>query len=213
VPTSVSSIAKEGIVFVMMGIVPYKATHTAVAVDGDEYVVDEFTLRFSNDRVERLTGWSDRFAKREWAVESASGLGYLISQQLVACGETVFDVPAVLASRVTLMASGRSHKNDPNDACSIAIAALRSRRVGVVEPDDHVVVLCLLVKRHRDMARLRNEHCGRLHASSAYSPHAASGKDQCYQRIRSIRLQSVLVLIDVDHIWVDIQDVPQPEPL
>jgi hypothetical protein len=33
----------------------------------------------------------------------------------------VFDVPAVLASRVRLMGSGRSQKNDPNDARSIAI--------------------------------------------------------------------------------------------
>ena len=148
----------------MIGIDPHKATHTAVAVDDDEHVIDEFTLEASNSQVERLTRWAVRFAKREWAVESANGLGYLIGQQLVAAGETVFDVPAVLASRVRLMGSGRSQKNDPNDARSIAIAALRSDRLRVVEPDDHVVVLRLLVKRHRDMARLRNRHCSRLHA-------------------------------------------------
>jgi transposase len=34
----------------------------------------------------------------------------------------------------------------------------------VVELDDHVTVLRLLVKRHRDMAQLRNKHCSRLHA-------------------------------------------------
>ena len=164
VPTSVSSIAKEGIVFVMIWIDPHKATHTAVAVDDDENVVGEFTLEASNNQVERLTGWSDRFTKREWAVESANGLGYLIGRQLVAAGETVFDVPPVLASRVRLMGSGKSQKNDPNDARSIAIAALRSDRLRVVEPDDHVTVLRLLVKRHRDMARLRNKHCSRLHA-------------------------------------------------
>ena len=62
------------------------------------------------------------------------------------------------------MGSGKSQKNDPNDARSIAIAALRSDRLRVVEPDDHGVVLRLLVKRHRDMARLRNKHCSRLHA-------------------------------------------------
>jgi hypothetical protein len=118
-------------VFVMMGIDPHTATDTAVAVDGDEYVIDEFTLRSSNDQVERLTGWADRFTKREWAVESASGFGYLISQELVACGETVFDVPAVLASRV---------------------------------------------KRHRDVSRLRNKHCSRLHTSMANSRQAESGE-------------------------------------
>jgi transposase len=148
----------------MIGIDPHKATHTAVAVDDDENVIGEFTLEASNDQAERLTGWADRFTKREWAVESANGLGYLLGRQLVAHGETVFDVPPVLASRVRLMGSGRSQKNDPNDARSIAIAALRSDRLGIVKPDGHVTVLRLLVKRHRDMARLRNKHCSRLHA-------------------------------------------------
>jgi transposase len=148
----------------MIGIDPHKATHTAVAIDDDEQVIGEFTLEASSNQAERLTRWADRFTKREWAVESANGLGYLIARQLVAAGETVFDVPPVLASRVRLMGSGRSQKNDPNDARSVAIAALRSDRLATVRPDDHVVVLRLLVKRHRDMARLRNKHCSRLHA-------------------------------------------------
>jgi len=62
------------------------------------------------------------------------------------------------------MGSGRSQKNDPNDARSVAIAALRSDRLAQVRPDDHDRVLRLLAKRHRDMARLRNKHCTRLHA-------------------------------------------------
>ncbi len=35
---------------------------------------------------------------------------------LVAAGETVVDVPATLASRVRVLSTGRSNKNDPNDA-------------------------------------------------------------------------------------------------
>ena len=42
--------------------------------------------------------------------------------------------------------------------------ALRSDRLAQVRPDDHSRVLRLLSKRHRDMARLRNKHCTRLHA-------------------------------------------------
>ena len=158
------TVNEKGIVMTMIGIDPHKATHTAVAVDDDENVVDELTLEASSSQAERLTGWAEGFGNREWAVESANGLGYLIGQQLVACGETVFDVPPVLASRVRLLGSGKSQKNDPNDARSIAIAALRSDRLTTVQPDDHVVVLRLLVKRHRDMARLRSKHCSRLHA-------------------------------------------------
>jgi transposase len=148
----------------MIGIDPHKATHTAVAVDDDEKVIGEVTLGASSSQVGQLTEWADGFGKREWAVESANGLGHLIGRQLVAAGETVFDVPPVLASRVRLLGSGRSQKNDPNDARSVAIAALRSGRLATVQRDDHVAVLRLLVKRHRDMAQLRNKWCSRLHA-------------------------------------------------
>ena len=158
------TVYEKGIVMTMIGIDPHKATHTAVAIDDDENVIDEFTLEAADDQVERLCDWAAGYEKREWAVESANGLGYLVARQLVACGETVFDVPPVLASRVRLLGSGKSQKNDPNDARSIAIAALRSDRLATVRRDDHVVVLRLLVKRHRDMARLRNKHCSRLHA-------------------------------------------------
>ena len=55
----------------------------------------------------------------------ADGLGYLLSQQLVAAGERVVDVPATLAARTRVLATGRSNKNDPNDARSVAVTALR----------------------------------------------------------------------------------------
>jgi transposase len=69
---------------------------------------------------------ADRFDDRRWVVEAANGLGYLVAQQLVAAGETVFDVPPMLASRVRVLDSGQAQKNDPNDARSVAVAALRS---------------------------------------------------------------------------------------
>jgi len=81
----------------MIGIDPHKATHTAVAVDDNEVVLDEFKLRASATQADRLRDWAEPFDKREWAIESANGLGYLIAQQLIAAGETVFDVPPVLA--------------------------------------------------------------------------------------------------------------------
>ncbi len=149
---------------IMIGIDPHKATHTAVAVDDNEAVLDELKLRASNAQAQRLRDWAGGFENREWAIESANGLGYLLAQQLVAAGETVFDVPPVLASRVRLLGSGRSQKNDPNDARSVAMAALRSERLSLVRPDGHTRILRLLAKRHRDMARCRNKHCTRLHA-------------------------------------------------
>lgn len=78
---------------IMIGIDPHKASHTAVAIDADELVLDEFKLRASKTQAARLIEWADGFEGRSWAVESAGGLGYLVAQQLVAAGETVVDVP------------------------------------------------------------------------------------------------------------------------
>ncbi len=152
---------------IMIGIDPHKATHTAVAVDEHEVVLGEFKIRASNAQVRLLCDWADRFEGREWAVESANGLGYLLARQLVEAGETVLDVSPMLASRVRVLGSGRSQKNDPNDARAVARAAMRSDRVTRVRDDDGGRVLRLLVKRHRDMAQLRATHCVRLHAMLA----------------------------------------------
>ena len=92
----------------MIGIDPHKATHTAVAIDDNEVVLDEFKLRASSVQAERLCDWASGFEKRQWAIESANGLGYLVAQQLVAAGETVFDVSPVLASRVRVLAGPSS---------------------------------------------------------------------------------------------------------
>ena len=101
---------------------------------------------------------------RTWAVESVGGMGYLLSQQLVAVGETVLDVPATLASRVRVLGTGQSTKSDPNDARSVAVAALHAPSLAVVRPADHVTVCRLLAKHHTDVARWRTKLCCRLHA-------------------------------------------------
>ena len=149
---------------VMIGIDPHKATHTAVAINNSEVVLDEFTLRASSGRARRLCDWAEAFESRQWAIESVNGLGYLLARQLVASGEVVFDVAPVLASRVRVLGSGHSQKNDVNDARSVAVAALRSDRLSRVRCDGHARVLRLLAKRHRDNAQLRATHCVRLHA-------------------------------------------------
>lgn len=149
---------------IMIGIDPHKASHTAVAVDSTETVLDELRVRASAKQTERLCSWAEPFPDRVWAIESARGLGYLLAQQLVAAGETVVDVPPVLSTRTRLLGSGRGQKNDPNDARSVAITALRHTTLGRVTPDDHAQALKLLAKRHRDLGRLKNKTACRLHS-------------------------------------------------
>ena len=63
----------------MIGIDPHKATHTAVAINSDEQVLDEFTLQASKAQTKRLRDWVGQFDDPEWAIESARGLGYLLA--------------------------------------------------------------------------------------------------------------------------------------
>ena len=152
---------------VIIGIDPHKASHTAVAIGCDERQLAEIRVWATCQQTARLLAWAEPLGERTWAVESAGGLGYLLSQQLVRAGEQVLDVPATLASRVRVLGTGRSDKNDPNDALSVAIAALRSPGLRSVEPANHGEVLRLLAKRNNEIGRLRNIVVSRLHAALA----------------------------------------------
>jgi transposase len=151
---------------VMIGVDPHKRTHTAVAIDTAERVLDERLVRATGKQVPELVEWAKRIdgGERIWAIESAGGLGYLLAQQLLAAGEHVVDIPATLASRVRLLGTGRSAKNDPNDARSVAIAALRAAELVPVRVEDHASVLRLLSSRHRQLGWSYNKTACRLHA-------------------------------------------------
>lgn len=62
------------------------------------------------------------------------------------------------------MATESTNRNDPHDARSVAIAALRSPSPKVVRAEDHAAVMKLWSKRHRDLSRQRNRVACRLHA-------------------------------------------------
>jgi transposase len=149
---------------VMIGVDPHKASHTAVAISAAEEPLGELRVRACAAQAERLVAWAAAWPRRTWAVEGAGGLGHLLAQQLLAAGERVLDVPPKLGARVRLLATGDVNKNDPNDARSVAVAALRSPGVREVRADDHAAVLKLWSKRYRDLGRTRTQVVCRLHA-------------------------------------------------
>jgi transposase len=149
---------------VMIGIDPHKSSHTAVAIGSGEQPLGELQVQACPSQAEQLLAWAAAWPERAWAVEGAAGLGHLLAQQLVAAGEPVLDVPPKLAARVRLLQAGDTNKNDPNDAFSVAVAALRSPVKRPVLAEDHASVLKVWAKRHRDLARARNQACCRLHA-------------------------------------------------
>ena len=149
---------------VIIGIDPHKASHTAVAIDGNETELCHTKVRATRRQLEELIGWAEPFDTRLWAVESADGLGYLLSQQLVAAGESALNVPATLAARKRVLATGRSDKTDPNDALSVAISALRNPGLRHVQVAGHSEVLRLLAKRNTDIGNQRSRVVSRTHA-------------------------------------------------
>ena len=149
---------------VMIGVDPHKGSHTAVAVDGTEAALAQIRVRTGPTQLERLLEWATAFPERTWAIENATGLGYLLAQQLVAAGERVLDVQPKLAARVRLLATESTNKNDPHDARSVAIAALRSAKPRLVQPEDHATVARLWSKRERDLSSHRTRVACRLHA-------------------------------------------------
>ena len=149
---------------VMIGIDPHKGSHTAVAVGAAEEPLGKLRVRACPDQAGKLVAWAQAWPERTWAVEGARGLGRLLARQLVAAGERLLDVQPKLAARVRLLEAGDTNKTDPNDARSVAVAALRSKGRQEVTADGHAVVLKVRAKRHRDLSRTRNQVVCRLHA-------------------------------------------------
>src|SRR5215471_13748113 len=167
-PAAVPSCPERGlevlVTAVMIGVDPRKGSHTAVAIGAAEEPLGRLRVRAPAGQAQRLVEWAARWPGRAWAVEGAGGLGHLLAQQLVAAGELVADVQPKLAARVRLLEPGDGNKNDPDDARSVAVAALRSKARRQVSADDHAAVLRVWSRRHRDLGRAKNQAACRLHA-------------------------------------------------
>jgi transposase len=146
-----------------MAVSSHKASNTIAVLDRDETL--HVRCRFDNtaegmvamlDAVAGFTTWV-------WAVEGANGIGRSVAQRLVAAGETVVDVPAKLATRVRVYSTGHGNKTDRTDAVAIARAALHSKHLRVVRPDDENVALKLLSDRRHVLIASRTQSVCRLH--------------------------------------------------
>ena len=149
---------------VMIGIDPHKGSHTAAMVDRRQRELRQITVRAGERQVAELLAWADGVKSRTWAVECAGGMGYPLSQQLVAAGETVLDVPATSASRVRVLGTGQSMKTDPNDARSVALAALHAPSLAVVRRGRPCRGVSAVGQAAHHVARWRTKQCCRLHA-------------------------------------------------
>ncbi len=148
---------------VVIGMDPHKRSATIEVLDEVETVL--MIGRFGTDRegYRDLLAADRRWPNRVWAVEGCEGVGRHLAQRLVTDGEPVVDVPAKLSARARVFSTGQGRKTDATDAHSVAVVALRTPGLRVVEVDDATVALRLLVDRRDELGAARTLTVNRLH--------------------------------------------------
>lgn len=152
---------------ILIGVDPHKMTNVVAAIDEQGEVTGQETFPATRKGMRALERWAKRFPERRWAVEGAGGIGRPLAQKLLAAGEGVVDVPPKLSSRVRVLSTGNSRKNDRLDATFTALAALRNDRLASVQsedgPEGHAEILRLLTERREDLVSERTRALNRLH--------------------------------------------------
>ena len=148
---------------VVIGLDPHKASNTIAVLERDETIVTRRRFENSAEGMAAMLGAVVEHTDRVWAVEGANGIGRSIAQRLVAAGENVVDVPAKLATRVRVYSTGHGNKTDPADAVAIARAAIHSRHLRQVRPDDAHVTMKLWSDRPGELISQRTRTVCRLH--------------------------------------------------
>ena len=147
---------------IIIGVDPHKLSVTIEVIDDHEQVLA--TGRFSTDNAgyaamrKHIAAWPER----TWAVEGSNGAGRPLAQRLLADGEQVVDVPAKLAARVRMLDTGHGRKTDAHDAHSVAVAAVRAKKLRVLSHDPQLEALRMLVDRRDELVRQRVQTVNRL---------------------------------------------------
>ena len=148
---------------VMIGVDPAKRSHAMAVLDERETQLAALQVGNDSAGYRDMVRLARRWPERIWAVEGAAGVGVQLAQRLVADGETVLDVPPKLSTRARIFDVGHGRKNDPGDARTVAVVAIRTTGLRRVVPDDEMVALRLMSERRRDLVRSRTQTVNHLH--------------------------------------------------
>jgi hypothetical protein len=123
---------------VFIGVDPHKLSATIEVVDERETVLARG--RFGTDKAgyAAMRRYVRQWSQRTWAVEGSNGAGRSVAQRLLADGEQVVDVPAKLSARVRLFDTGHNRKTDAHDAHAVAVVAVRTKSLRVLEYDEQL---------------------------------------------------------------------------
>jgi transposase len=148
---------------VTIGVDPAKRSHAMAVLDGNENELAALQVRNDNAGYREMVRLAKRWKQRTWAVEGAGGVGVQLAQRLIAEGETVVDVPPKLATRARVFDTGHGRKNDPGDARTVAVVAVRTKGLRRVVPDDERLALRLMSERRRELVHSRTKTVNHLH--------------------------------------------------
>ncbi len=148
---------------VMIGVDPAKRSHAMAVLDQRETQLGALQVGNDSAGYRDMLRLARRWPERTWAVEGAAGVGVQLAQRLVADGEAVLDVPPKLSTRARIFDVGHGRKNDPGDARTVAVVAIRTAGLRRVVPDDEMVALRLMSERRRDLVRSRTQTVNHLH--------------------------------------------------
>jgi len=149
---------------VIIGVDPHKLSATIEVVDQHEKLLG--SGRFTTDQAgyAAMRKYAKTWPDRVWAIEGANGVGRPLAQRLLEAGEHVVDVPAKLAARVRLFDTGHNRKTDARDAHSIAIVAVRTKTLRVLQLDGELEAMRMLADRREALTRRRVQTVDRLQA-------------------------------------------------
>jgi transposase len=147
----------------MIGIDPAKRSHAMAVLAPDETQLAALEVLNDSAGYRDMLRLAKRWKDRTWAVEGAGGVGVQLAQRLVADGEMVVDVPAKLSTRARMFDRGHGRKNDPTDARTVAVVALRTKGLREVMLDDEMIAIRLMSERRSDLVAARTATVNHLH--------------------------------------------------
>ena len=148
----------------IIGVDPHKLSATIEVVDQHEKILGSGRFRTDQAGYAAMRGYAQTWPQRVWAVEGANGVGRPLAQRLLESGEQVLDVPAKLAARIRLFDTGHNRKTDALDAHSIAMVAVRTTTLRVLQIDGELEALRMLTDRREALTRRRIQTVDRLQA-------------------------------------------------
>ena len=149
---------------VVIGVDPAKRSHAVEVLDEREPAGVRCRSATTATATGIWSGWRGGGRRGCGRWRALPGWGCSWRNGWLPTANRCLDVPSMLSTRARMFDAGHGRKNDPGDARTVAVVAMRTTGLHQVVPDDEMVALRLMrVKRRRDLVRSRTQTVNHLH--------------------------------------------------